>query len=169
MPDLLAHALLAYAIARVASLRYDWLTRPYVTAVMAGAFIPDIMKARLLVSSGEMSALLGMPFSWGGWMTLGGAVVFVLVGGLLVAPAVRQKAAIALAVGAASHLLSDALLINASGRSYPVFWPLTRWVPPTPGWYLSTEPRPTVVAALLALAAYGLWRYQGERAGPSEG
>lgn len=169
MPELLAHALVAYAVARVASLRWRWLTRPYVTAAMAGAFIPDIMKVRLLLSSGEVSRLLGVPFAWEGLQTLGAAVLFVLVGSMLVAPRVRRPATLALGLGAATHLLADALLRFPSGRAHPVAWPLTRWHPPSPGLFLSTEPHGTVAAAALAAAAWAVLRRWGPRDRASDG
>ncbi len=37
MPDLLAHAFIAYSLCRVLSWRFDWLTTPYVTLGMVGA------------------------------------------------------------------------------------------------------------------------------------
>jgi hypothetical protein len=63
MPDLLAHALLAYAIATALSFRFDWLTSPYVTVVMIGSFIPDLTKVGLIIPSQFVEQLLGTPFS----------------------------------------------------------------------------------------------------------
>ena len=154
MPDLLAHALLAFAAARLAARRWPWLTRPYVTAAMAGAFIPDLTKARILLSSAATSERLGVPFAWEALHTGGAAVLCVLVGAALVTPRQRRRVALALGLGAGTHLLADAMLATPSGRSYPVFWPLTAWEPPTPGLYLSTQPWPTVAAAGLALAVW---------------
>lgn len=161
VPDLLAHALLAYAVCRLLSLRIEWFTTPYVTAGMAGAFVPDVMKVRLLVTGPELGSLLGIPFSWDAIGTLGGATVCVLVGVALVAPDERRRAGSALAVGAATHLATDAMLLTPSGRSFPVFWPLTRYSPPTPGLYLSTRPEPTAVAAALAVGSYLIHRRIG--------
>ncbi|MFB6228334.1 MAG: hypothetical protein ABEH88_07170 [Halobacteriales archaeon] len=48
----------------------------------------------------------------------------------------RRTTLLVLSIGAVSHLLADALLLKATGRSYPILWPLTRWQPPTPGLYL---------------------------------
>jgi hypothetical protein len=45
MPDLLAHAFIAYTVATRLSWHYDWLTPAYKTALMAGAFIPDLTKS----------------------------------------------------------------------------------------------------------------------------
>jgi hypothetical protein len=163
MPDLLAHALAAYGVARLASLRYDWLTRPYVTAAMAGAFVPDVMKLQMVFGNREVAALLGVPFHWGGLRTGGAAVLFVLVGTMLVVPkpAVRRRATAALAAGAATHLLADTLLRFPTGRAHPLLWPLTRWHPPHGGLALSVEPGPTVAAGLFALAAWATWRRRG--------
>lgn len=165
MPELLAHALIAYAAARGASLRWRWLARPYVTAAMAGAFVPDVVKVRILLPSGQVSGLLGVPFAWEGLQTVGAAALFVLVGAMLVAPRVRRRATLALGLGAATHLLADALLRFPSGRAHPVLWPLTRWHPPAGGLLLSTEPHGTVGAAGLAIAAWAACRRWGSRDG----
>lgn len=164
MPDLLAHALLAYAAARLAALRWPWLTRPYVTAAMAGAFVPDVMKARILLPDHRVEAVLGFPFAWQGLQTGGAAVLFVLVGTMVVAPRLRRPATLALGLGAATHLLADAMLRFPSGRGHPLLWPLTRWNPPTPGLWLSTEPHWTVLSAVLAAGAWLVWRRRGEHA-----
>ncbi|PSQ17456.1 metal-dependent hydrolase [Halobacteriales archaeon QS_8_69_26] len=154
MPDMLAHALIAYTVCRLVSLRIGWFTTPYVTAGMAGAFIPDLLKVKHLVSDATMESLLGVPFSWGALQTFGGATLCVLVGVVLVPPGERRRVGTALSVGAATHMVSDAMLLTATGRSFPVLWPLTSYVPPTPGLYLSTEPGPTVVAAVAAGIAW---------------
>jgi len=160
MPDLLAHAFLAYAILRALSWRYDWLTTPYVTAGMAGAFIPDIVKIRLLLPSPIVEAAFGIPFSWFPIHRLGGTAICVLIGAVLVDDTRRRKTLLVLSLGAASHLLADLLLTKASGRAFPILWPLTRWQPPTPGLYLSTHPEPTIVTGFLAALVWGIpcWR-----------
>lgn len=163
MPDLLAHALLAYALCRVLSWRYDWLTSPYITVGMAGAFIPDLAKAELLIKSSLVERLLGVPFSWFGLHTSGGALVSILIGGLLVDARDRGRIVSLLAIGAASHLVADALLRTVTGRSYPIFWPLTRYAPPTPGLYVSTRPEPTIGAFIVALSVFLLTRYRNTK------
>ena len=80
MPDLLAHAFLSYAILRILSWRYDWLTTPCVTAGVAGAFIPVIVKIRLLLPSATVQAALGIPFSWSPIHRLGGTAICILIG-----------------------------------------------------------------------------------------
>lgn len=150
MPDLLAHALVAYTLATVLSWRYEWLSPAYVTVAMAGAFVPDLTKVNLVLASGLVETVLHVPFDWSGLHTLGGSLVSLTVGVVLVARRERRRVAALLALGAASHLLADALLRNPSGHSYPLFWPLSYVHPPTPGLYLSTDPAPMVVAALTA-------------------
>lgn len=154
MPDLLAHALLAYAIARILSWRYEWLTAQYVTVCMVGAFIPDLAKAELVVPNTVVEELFTVPFEWFGLHTGGAVLVSVLVGVLVVIPRERSRAFLLLALGAGTHLLADGLLRTPSGRSYAMFWPLTRYNPPTPGLYLSTEPGPTLVAACVAVVVW---------------
>ena len=160
MPDLLAHAFIAYAIAVLLSWHYDWLTPAYRTVVMAGAFIPDLTKVKLVLSSGTIEQLLGIPFSWDALHTAGGAFVALLVGVTVVAPSERRRTFALLSVGAASHLLADGLLLKPSGHSYAILWPLTRYQPPTPGLYLSTQAEPMIVAAGVALILYLVTRHR---------
>lgn len=158
MPDLLAHALFAYAIGTALSWRYEWVRRPHVTAVMAGAFVPDLAKAGLVVESSTIQRALGFPFDWFGLHTVGGVVLTIMLGVSLVVVGERKRTALLLGLGAGSHLLADALLLTPSGRSAPLLWPLTGYAPPTPGLYLSTEPEPTVVAAMLAFVVWAVTR-----------
>ncbi|MFC7227949.1 metal-dependent hydrolase [Salinirubellus salinus] len=166
MPDLLAHALAAYALGTALSWRYDWLTPAYVTVAMAGAFVPDLAKIRLAVHQSVIVEAIGRPFSWDPLHYLGGVVLSVLVGVLVVAPGGRQRVRVLalLSLGAATHLFLDALLRTPSGRAFPVFWPLTTWRPPTPGLYLSTEPWPTLFFAALALVVWYVDRQRGRAA-----
>lgn len=154
MPDLLSHALIAYSLCTLLAVRYRWVSPRYVTVGMAGAFIPDIAKIDLLVDNALVGNALGVPFGWFGIHTLGGSIVGVCIGVVLVASSERRRVAALLSLGAASHLTADALLVKASGYSYPVLWPLTGYYPPTPGLYLSTDIWPSVVTGVLAL---GVW------------
>lgn len=152
MPDLLAHVLIGYAVATLLSWRYDWMRPAYVTVAMAGTILPDMAKADLLIPAGVLERALGVPFDWFALHTLGGVAVSMLVGAAVVRSDGRRRVAALLGLGAATHLLADALLLNPSGRSYAVLWPLTRWHPPTPGLYLSTQIEPTLAAAAAAVA-----------------
>jgi len=156
MPDLLSHALIAYSLATIASWRYDWITRSYVTAAMAGAFIPDMAKAALVVPSARVEQFIGLPFDWFGLHTLGAAVCSVLIGVVLVSQHERRRAGLLLSLGASSHLLADALLRKPTGLSYPLLWPLSRVYPPTPGLYLSTDICPAVVLSIVTVAVWSV-------------
>ncbi|WP_411967242.1 metal-dependent hydrolase [Haloferax sp. YSSS75] len=159
MPDLLSHALLAYSLATIASWRYEWITRPYVTVAMAGAFIPDLAKGELILSDARVEQVLGVPFDWFGLHTTGAVICSILIGVLLVHSKERLRVFLLLALGAASHLIADAFLLNPTGVSYPLLWPFSRLYPPTPGLYLSTDIWPSVVLGIGALVVFGVTRY----------
>lgn len=128
------------------------------TVLMTGALIPDIYKIRLLVSGWHVGAVLDLPFSWVGISTAGGALVFVLIGVIIAEPSDRARVAGLLSIGAGSHLFTDALLRTPTWHSYAVLWPLTRYHPPTPGLYLSTDPWLPIVTGGVALLIWGLHR-----------
>ncbi len=154
MADLLTHVLVGYSLATLLSFRYEWITPRYVTVAMAGALIPDMNRAELLVSEHAVQAALGVPFSWGAFHTMGGSLVAVGIGALLVHPEIRLRVAALLFVGMASHHALDLFLTNPSGHSYAVLWPLSGYNPPTPNWYLSSDRWPAAASGLLAA---GVW------------
>lgn len=158
MPDGFAHVLFAYTACVGLSGRYEWLTAPYRTAGMAGGLIPDLAKLGIFVPDGPLVDVLSVPFSWDALQTGGAALVCVGIGALLVVPHERRRITGVLAVGAGTHLLTDALLAKPSGHSFAIFWPLTRYHPPTPGLYQSTDPGPTAVALILAISVWLITR-----------
>jgi hypothetical protein len=168
MPDLLAHALLGYCLGTLLSFRYDWLTPGYVTAVMAGTFVPDLSKVYLVVPDATVSAALGLPFSWFALHTVGGTAVAVLVGVALAADPERRRVLGLLALGAGSHLAADALLLTASGHSKSMWWPVAHVGLPSPGLYLSTDPAPAVAVGAVALGLWLVKRRQSRPAARSE-
>lgn len=161
MPDLLAHALLAYGICRLLSWRWTWITAPYVTAGMVGAFIPDMTKVSLLVPNTAIERLFGIPFDWGSLHTGGGVLLSILIGVILLQSTERRRAGSLLAVGAGSHLLADSLLRTPTSHTQQLFWPLSQYKVPSPGLYLSTQPEPTIAAGLFAATVWLLYRYYG--------
>jgi len=158
MPDLLAHAFIAYAVCRVLSWRWEWLTTEYVTVGMVGALIPDITKVYLVVPNHAMERLLGTPFSWYSLGTGGGVLVSVLIGVVLAASEVRRPVGVALGIGAGSHLLADSLLLTPTGYSTQLLWPLSQIRTPSPGLYLSTQPAPMVVTGVVAAVVWMVHR-----------
>lgn len=158
MPDLLTHALVMYSVVTVASWRYERLTPSFVTVAMMGAMIPDLTKIRLVLPSYRVESVLGVPFDWFALHTAGGSAIAVLIGTVLVPREYRTRVLSLLALGAASHLLLDALLVNPSGHSYAILWPLTQYHPPTPGFYLSTDRWPAIVTGTIAGAVWARTR-----------
>lgn len=154
MADILTHALAGYVLATMLSFRYEWLTAPYVTLCMMGALIPDTMKISLLVSSAQVEAWLGVPFSWSALHTLGGAIVAVLVGVALVPASYRRRVGAVLMLGALSHHALDVLIVHPSGYVYDVFWPLySTWIP-AGSLYHSSDRLPLAIAAVVATVTW---------------
>ena len=150
MPDLLTHVLVAYVLATLLSFKYDWITPTMVTVAMLGAIVPDLTKISLVIPNARMEALLGIPFDWFAVHTVAGSVVAVAIGALLVRSEHRKRVFFLLLLGALSHHFLDAILINPTGYSYALFFPVTSYHPPTPGLFLSSDRWPAVVSALLA-------------------
>lgn len=127
---------------------------------MAGAVIPDLAKVSQILPNETMETVLSIPFSWGALQTPIGVAFVVLIGGFLVDGTRRMKVLLVLSLGAALHLIADALLIKASGRTVAVLWPLSRWRPTAPGLYLSTQPEPTVITGAFALIVWvaSIWQ-----------
>lgn len=163
MPDLLTHALVAYVVCTLLSWRYEWLDAAYVTVGMAGAFVPDLAKVSLLLSSYEVRRLLGVPFDWMPLHTLGGVLASIGVGVAVVRHAERRRVAALLTLGAGTHLAADGFLRTPKGVVGPFLWPVWSRPPRLPGLYLSTDPWPTLVAAVAAVAVSVATRYRSER------
>ena len=154
MPDVLTHVLWGYIIGMLLSFRYDWLDARFVTIVMLGALLPDLTKIALVVDDALVEQFLGVPFSWGAIHRLGGATVACAIGAVLAGDGLRTRVFTLLMIGVASHLVLDGLLVNVSGHSYPVLWPITNYHFPTPNLFLSSDRWPAVVSAGVAA---GVW------------
>lgn len=154
MPDWLTHVLVGYALATALSVRYEWLDARFVTLAMLGALLPDLSKLELVVPSDAVAGVLGVPFDWGAFHTLGGTAVVVAAIALTFPARYRRPSALALSLGAISHHALDLLLTNASGQTYAFLWPLTAYRAPAVGSYSSNDPVLAVAAALLALTVW---------------
>lgn len=161
MAEMLTHVVAAYCLATLFSMRYNWIDPRYVTIAMIGAAIPDLSRMELIVSEHAIQTTLDIPFSWFAFHTAGGSFVVVLLGALLVPEEYRRHVFAMLALGAASHLLLDALLTSPSGHSYAILWPLSTYTHPTPNLYLSTDRWPALVAVTAASITWYL-RYGQE-------
>jgi hypothetical protein len=157
MADLLTHALIAYAVLTVLGWRLDWLTRRWIAVGVAGVAIPDLAKVDLLIDADRLSAMLDVPFTFAPIGTLGGV--------LLIAGAIsmlfeehRWRAYAVLVTGGSSALLLDGLRLYADGRALFWLYPLW-WRPPSPGWYVSSDPRVLAVGAVVAGGVFVLDRW----------
>lgn len=154
MADLLTHVLVAYSLATLLSWRYAWVEPPFVTVAMAGAMIPDLSRLNLVVPVHRLTAAVGLPFDWGAFHVLGGSLLAVLIGTVLVPPGYRRRVGALLLLGVASHHALDLLLLNVSGYSYAVLWPLTWIHPPSPDLYRSSDRWPALCSAALAAVVW---------------
>jgi hypothetical protein len=159
MPDLLAHVLLAVFACELLRWRLEWLSTDHVTVAMAGALLPDVSKIHLLIPNRLVRRALEVPFDWSGLHTVGGVTVAALIGATLVDRRDRWRVAALLGFGAVTHLVADLFLMTPSGRSYPFAWPVSSYLPPTPGLYLSTGPEPTILSAALVVGLLTIRRW----------
>jgi len=159
MADLLSHVLTAYVLLTVASWRVDALTPPWVVVGMAGAAIPDLVKVNIVLDSNIVEEAVGLPFTWAPLSTLGG-VLFVAGAITLVFERRYWRRAYALLVaGGLTSLALDGLRVYADGSSSPWLYPLTWWRPPTPSFYVTSDPRIAVVGIVVAAVVFGLDRW----------
>ncbi len=147
MADLLTHVLLAYSLGTVLSWRYDRIEKHHVTLLMIGATLPDLTRIGQIIDPGYIQGL-GLPFSYFPLHTILGSLIVAFI----ITQFVNDELAFPIiGAGALSHHLLDSLLLNASGYSYPLFWPVSSYSPPTPGLYLSTDMWPALVAVAVSL------------------
>ncbi|GAA0512352.1 LexA-binding, inner membrane-associated putative hydrolase [Halorubrum aquaticum] len=150
MADLFTHILVGYVLAIVLSWRYEWISYPFVTAVMIGSTLPDLNRIDLVVPEETISVLLGLPFTWSPLHRVGGTLLIVCIGALLVPNAYRRVVFVLLSVGASSHYVLDLLLYKPSGITSPLLWPFVTHGLAVDGLYLSSDRWPVVAAAVLA-------------------
>jgi membrane-bound metal-dependent hydrolase YbcI (DUF457 family) len=153
MPDLLSHALVAFALGTIISVRYQWIDRRWVTVLMIGAIVPDTEELKLLVSDPVVEQLLGVPFSWELLHLPIGTLLVCLLGTLLVGDGYRRRVFALLVVGASTHYALDLLAVFATGYSYPLLWPLSDYHVPAGDLYQSSDRWPLCVAFVFAVVA----------------
>jgi hypothetical protein len=156
MAELLTHALVAYALLTVLGWRVDWLTRRWTAVGIAGVAIPDLIKVDLLVDADLLSAVLGVPFEFDPIATVWG--VLLIAGAIAVLFERHRRAFVVLVAGGGSALVLDGLRLYADGRAGYWLYPLW-WRPPTPGWYVSSDPRVLIVGLAVAGVVFALDRW----------
>ncbi|MBZ6496473.1 metal-dependent hydrolase [Natrinema longum] len=165
MADLLSHVLLAYAGCTIAGW-YRPIPDRWIAVVMVGAVLPDLNRMTLLVASGTLEAILGVPFDLDALSTLGGAIVLAGMGAMVVADRHRRTFT-ALLAGALSHLVVDGVKTYADGAAGAWLYPFTWARHPTPSLYVSSDPVVLISVGLLAGTVAGIDRY-GRRSDETE-
>lgn len=161
MAEWLTHVLVAYGLFTALGWRLAWLDDRWVAVGMVGAILPDLNRIGLVVSDEGVTALLGVPFHWGGIHTVGALAPLAVAGALLFStPLERRRAFLALAGGGLSHLVVDLPQRYADGRMLTnvYFYPVTARRPLTPGWYVSADRWVVLVAAAFAALVFVLDR-----------
>ena len=150
--DGLTHVLIAFALATLLSLRYEWLTPRLATVAMVGATLPDLNRLAWVLPPATVESAIGVSISWLPMHSIGGVAIVIGIGSLLVRPRYRRTVALLLALGTLSHFILDLLLVPPAG-SYQYLWPLTSADIVVPGFYSSRDRWPAPLAILLALGA----------------
>lgn len=158
MVDLLAHALLAYAVFTALTARSDRLAPRHVPLGVVGGVIPDLSKASLIIGSGRVEAVLGLPFSWLALHRLGALLLLAALSALFFERTERPVVFGSVLGGGLLHLALDALVIRADGLVPPYLYPFAWWRLPSGDLYLSSELWPTLVALALAATVWLLTR-----------
>jgi len=146
MAELLSTICVAYVLLTVASWRIEWLTEPWVVLGLAGTAIPDLVKVDLLVDARLVENALGLPFAYTPLGTFGGVA---LVSGTITLAFARRywrRVYPLVLTGGAVGVLVDGLRIYADGKAGFYLYPIW-WRPPTPGLFVSADPRVLVVTA----------------------
>jgi hypothetical protein len=160
MPDVLTHVLVGYVVGSLVAEWRDEVGPAGVTLVMAGALSPDFVKVKLLVPAPYLEAALGLPFSWAPIHAITGAVVVALVAGLLVGREYRRATVALVALGAATHLFLDGLLLTPSGYAARFLVPFGTYRAPAGMLYLSSDRWPAAVAGVAAACIWAWRRYR---------
>ena len=156
MAELLTHVLAGFVIATIASWRYAWITPPLVVACMVGAAIPDLNRIDLIVPAETITALTGIPWSWGVTHRAGGALAIAFIVTLLVANQYRKPVFALLCVGIASHFVIDYFLWQPTGTTNLMLWPFLDLTVDYQGFYRSSDRWPAVVATIATGVVIGI-------------
>jgi len=163
MADLLTHVLAVYVVLTVASWWVDRIRPRWVAVGMCGGAIPDLVKVDLVVDSATVERALGLPFTWGAVSTLGGVVLLAGAIALAFDDRHRRRAYAFLLAGGFTSLVLDGLRAYADGRTGGWLYPLTRWRPPTPSLYVTSDRRVVVVALVVAGVVFAVDRWRGRK------
>ncbi len=152
--DLLTHALVAFSLGTLLSWKFKKIGPSLITMMMVGSVLPDLTRIGLILDSTMIENVLGIPFSWHPLHALGGVLISTTIFTQLFEEDKAKMIFLLTGTGAASHLVLDAFLLKASGRSYTMFFPVTTYNPSIPGFYLSTDLLPALIAGIIALTIW---------------
>ena len=159
MAELLTHALAGFIIATIASWRYAWITPPLVVACMVGAAIPDLNRIDLIIPEEIITAVLGLPWTWGVTHRAGGALLIAFIVTLLVAKQYRTPVFALLCLGIASHFVIDYVLWQPTGTTNLMLWLFLDLTVDYQGFYRSSDRWPAVVATIATGVVLGIDRF----------
>ena len=117
---------------------------------MVGAAIPDLNRIDLIIPEEIITAIIGIPWSWGITHRAGGALLIALIFTLLVRTDVRKPVFALLCVGIASHFVIDYFLWQPTGTTNLMLWPFLDLTVDYQGVYRSSDRWPAVVATIAA-------------------
>ena len=105
-----------------------------------------------------ITALTGLPWTWGVTHRAGGARLIAFIFTLLVRNDVRKPVFALLCVGITSHFVIDYFLWQPSGRTNRMRWPFLDLTVDYQGYYRSSDRWPAVVASIATGIVIGIDR-----------
>ncbi len=154
MADLLTHLIVGYSIGTILSWRYEKIKAPHITAIMFGTILPDLVRIHLLIDPVWVENIMNIPFSWTPIHTLGGVLLITWMGFLFTQRRHSKIVLILVGIGGATHLLLDSFLRTASGHAYAVLWPFLGSHPAVPGFYVSPDVWPALIAVPIGILVW---------------
>lgn len=148
MADLLTHVLVPFVLLTPVSWFVPAIDRRWIVVGMAGAAIPDLVKISIVLPDTVVESILGLPFSYAPISSLAGLLV--IGGAIAVLFENRARRAFGYIVfGGVTSLLLDGMRVFADGQAGFYLYPIW-WRPPTPSLYVTSDPRVTAVAVVVA-------------------
>lgn len=158
MAELLSTVCVAYVLLTVASWRIEWLTERWVVLGLAGTAIPDLVKLRIVLDERVLEGVLDVPLKYDPIASLAGVTLVSGIVTVLFATRHWRRVFPLVFTGGMIGVLLDGLRVFADGRAGFYLYPIW-WRPPTPGLFVSSDPRVLVVTGATAAIVFALDRY----------
>lgn len=159
MAELFTHVLVGFIIAVVLSWKLKWITRPMIPVAMVGAAIPDLSRIDLLIPEEAITAVTGIPWTWGVLHRAGGALLVIAIFTLLVRRDLRRPVVALLTIGVCSHFVLDYFLWQPTGETNLLLWPFLDIAVDYQGFYRSSDRWPAIVATFVAGVVLAIDRF----------